>query len=74
MKKKIETIKKMKFFRNLQKLKIKLSFFNYYRTFMNHYVVIIRSLMKLKIKDFKDSSIKKRSKRKHVIRIRFRKK
>ena len=74
MKKKIEIIRKMKFLRNLRKLKIKLSFFDYYCTFVNHYVVITRSLMKLKIKDFKDSSIKKRSRKEHATRMRFRKK
>ena len=74
MKKKIEIIRKMKFLRNLRKLKIKLNFFNYYRTFVNHYIVIIKSLIILKIKDFKDSLIKKRSKKKYVTRMRLRKK
>ena len=74
MKKKIEIIRKLKFFRNLRELEVELSFFNYYRTFVNHYVVIIQSLIKSKIKDFKDSLIKSRSKKKHVIRMRFREK
>ena len=74
MKKKIEIIRKMKFLRNLRKLEIKLNFFDYYRTFMNHYVVIARSLMRLKIKDFKNSSIKRRSRKEHAIRMRLRKK
>ena len=74
MKKKIETIKKMKFFRNLRELKVELNFFDYYRTFVNHYVAITRLLMKLKIKDFKDSSIKNRSRRKYAIQMRFREK
>ena len=74
MKKKIKIIKKMKFFRNLRELKVELNFFDYYCTFVNHYIAIIRSLVKLKIKDFKDSSIKNRSKKKHAIRMRLRKK
>ena len=74
MKKKIETIRKMKFLKNLRKLKIELNFFDYYRTFVNHYVVIARSLMRLKIKDFKNSSIKRRSRKEHAIRMRFREK
>ena len=74
MKKKIEIIRKMKFFRNLRKLKIELNFFDYYCMFVNYYVALIRSLMRLKIKDFKDNSIKRRLRRKHVIRMRFREK
>ena len=72
MKEKIETIRKIKFFRNLKKLKIKLRFFKYYKFFVNHYAIITKSLMKFKIKDFRNNFIKNRFRKKHVTKLRFR--
>lgn len=44
-KKKVEVIKKMKFSRNLKELKVEFEFFNYYRSFVDHYAIIARSLI-----------------------------
>ena len=68
---KIEIIQKMKFSRNLRKLKIELDFFEYYRIFVDYYIAIAQSLMRLKTRDFKENSIKNRFRRKHVIKIRL---
>ena len=68
---KIKVIRKMKFSRNLRKLKIELNFFEYYRIFVDYYVAIARSLMRLKTRNFKESSVKDRFRKKHVIRMRL---
>ena len=67
--KKIETIRNMKFSRNFRDFKIDLKFFNYYRFFVNHYAIIIKSLVRLKIQNFIDVSIKKRKKRNYFEKI-----
>jgi len=62
----------MKFSRNLRDFGMKLRFFDYYRQFVDYYVAITRLLIKLKIKNFIDSSMKERSRREHAMRLRFR--
>ena len=73
MKEKIKIIRKIKFFRNLKKLKIKLKFFEYYKVFVNYYVIIAKLLMKFKIKNFRNNFIKNRFRKKYIIKLRFRK-
>ena len=72
--KKMNIIRRMKFFVNLKKLKIKLKFFDYYRSFVNHYTIIFKSFIKLKIKNFINNSIKNKFKREHAYKMRFKKK
>ncbi len=72
IKKKINAIKAMKFSRNLRDLEVGLGFFGYYRWFVDHYAAIARPLVRLKIKDFIDSSMKGRSRREHATRLRLR--
>ena len=55
---KIKIIRKIKFSRSLRELKIELNFFEYDRIFVNYYVTIARSLMRLKTQNFKKSFIK----------------
>ena len=50
----------MQFSRNLQKLKINLKFFEYYRFFVDYYVKIVKLLIKLKTRDFFNVSFKER--------------
>ena len=73
LEKKIEIIRKMSFSRNLKEFEMRLKFFDYYRFFVNHYAVIARSLVKLKIKSFASDFVKNRSRRDHVNRVRLRK-
>ena len=61
----------MKFLRSLRELKVEFDFFKYYRIFVDHYVAIVWSLMRLKTRDFKKSSIKDRFWRKHAIKMRL---
>ena len=61
----------MKFPRNLRELKIELDFFKYYRIFVNHYVAIAQSLMRLRTRNFKENSIKNQFRKKHVIKMRL---
>ena len=61
----------MKFSRSLRELKIELNFFKYYYIFVDHYIAIVRSLMQLKTRNFKESPIKDRFQKKHVIRMRL---
>ena len=70
--KKIEIIRKMFFSRNLKELEIRLRFFDYYRFFMNHYAIIARFLVRLKIKSFANDFVKNRSRRDHVNRVKLR--
>ena len=44
-KKKIQTIRQIKFLTNLRDLKINLKFFEYYRFFVNYYVNIVKFLV-----------------------------
>ena len=71
--KKIEIIRKIFFSRNLKELEMKLRFFDYYRFFVNHYAIIVRSLVRLKIKSFASDFVKDRSRRDHVNRVKLRK-
>ena len=71
--KKIEIIRKMSFPRNLKELEMRLKFFDYYRFFVNHYVIIARSFVRLKIKSFASDLVKDRSRRDHVNRVKLRK-
>ena len=68
---KIEIIQKMKFSRSLRELEIEFNFFEYYYIFVDYYVAIVRSLMQLKTRNFKENSIKDRSRKKHVIKLRL---
>ena len=52
---------------------MRLRFFDYYRFFVNHYAVITRSLVRLKIKSFASDFVKDRSRRDHVNRVKLRK-
>ena len=65
IKKKIKIIWQMKFSINFKKLKIELNFFDYYKFFVNHFVNIVKFLIQLKIRDFKNASIKNHFKKKH---------
>ena len=60
----------MKFFVNFKKLKINLNFFEYYKFFVNYFVNIVKFFVQLKIKNFKNVSIKNRLK-KHLNKINF---
>ena len=71
-KKKINVICRIKFLRNLKELEINLRFFEYYRDFVDHYTTIARLLIKLKIRNFVNSSIKEKSRQKHATRIKLR--
>ena len=71
--KKIEVIRKMSFSRNFKEFEMRLRFFDYYRFFVNHYAIIARSLVRLKIKSFARDFVKDRSRRDHVNRVRLRK-
>ena len=73
-KKKVDVIRRMKFLKNLKKLKVDLEFFEYYRDFVNHYVAIVRPLIKFKTRDFVSNPIKEKSKREHATRIKLRQK
>ena len=53
MKKKLKIVRKIIFSRNLRELKIDLNFFDYYQKFVKNYAIIVKSLIQLKIKDFK---------------------
>ena len=68
---KIHVIRQMNFFINFKKLKIKLNFLNYYKFFVNHFVNIVKSLVQLKTRNFKNASIKNRFKKKHSNKTRF---
>ena len=70
--KKIEIIRKMSFLRNLRELEMRLRFFDYYRFFVNHYAIIARFFVKLKIKSFASDFVKDRSRRDHVNRVKLR--
>ena len=59
----------MKFSRNFRDFEIDLKFFDYYQFFVNHYAIIIKSLVRLKTQNFIDASIKKRKKRNHFEKI-----
>ena len=72
MKKKINVIRRMTFSTNFKNLKVSLKFFEYYKFFVKHFVNIVKSLIKLKIKNFKKVSIKNRFKKKHFFKINFR--
>ena len=65
---KIETIRNMKFSRNLRDFEVDLKFFDYYRFFVNHYAIIAKSLVRLKTQNFIDASMKKRKKRNYFER------
>ena len=69
MKKKIKIIRNMQFSRNLRKLKIKIKFVDYYWFLMNHYVKIIKFLIKLKTRDFFKVFFKKRQRKNHFLKI-----
>ena len=58
LKKKTKIIRKFQFFKNLKKLNHELEFFNYYRKFVEWYIWMKKSLHRLKIKEFKNVSIK----------------
>ena len=73
-KKKMNVIRRMKFFVNLKELEIELKFFNYYRNFVDYYAIIFKSFIKLKIKDFINNSIKNKFKREHAYKMRLKKK
>ena len=73
-KKKRNVIRRMKFLVNLKKLKIKLKIFDYYCNFVDHYAIIFKSLIKLKIKNFINNSIKNKFKREHAYKMRLREK
>ena len=57
----MKTIQKMIFSKNLRKLKINLNFFEYYRKFVKDYAIIIKSLIQLKIENFKKNLNKNKS-------------
>ena len=67
--KKIETIRNIKFSRNFRDFEVDLNFFDYYRFFVNYYVIIIKSFVRLKTQNFIDASIKKRKKRNYFEKI-----
>ena len=71
LKKKTKIIRKFQFFKNLKKLNHELKFFNYYRKFVEWYVWIERSLYRLKIKEFKNVSIKNSVKLRWTIRTKL---
>ena len=64
----------MKFSTIFRKLEINLSFFDYYKFFVNYFVNITKSLVQLKIKNFKNVSIKNRFKKKHFNKTNFKQK
>ena len=70
--KKIEIIRKISFSRNLKELEMRLRFFDYYRFFVNHYAIIARLFVRLKIKSFVNDFVKDRSRRDHVNRVKLR--
>ena len=45
IKKKVKTIRKITFLKNLRELKINLSFFEYYQKFIRNYTIIIKLLI-----------------------------
>ena len=59
----------MKFSKKFRDFEIDLNFFDYYRFFVNHYAIIIKSFVRLKIQNFIDVLIKKRKKRFHFEKI-----
>ena len=67
--KKIEAIRNMKFSRNFRDLEVGLRFFDHYRFFVNHYAAIIKPLVRLKIQNFIDASVKERKKRNYFEKI-----
>ena len=56
----------MKFSRTLRELKTALEFFNYYRKFVSNYAIVVKLLIALKIKDFKNNFIKEQLKKRYV--------
>ena len=64
-KEKIKIIRQIKFLTILRNFKMKLNFFEYYRFFVNHFVNIVKSLVRLKIRNFINVSIKSRRKKNH---------
>ena len=73
-KKKVDVIRRIKFLKNLRELEVDLEFFEYYRDFVNHYITIIKLLIKFKIRDFVNNSMKEKSRREHATRIKLRQK
>lgn len=69
--KKINVIRQMRFSRNLRDFEVKLKFFDYYWFFINHFIAIVKSLIKLKTRDFINSSIKSKSRREYATRTKL---
>ena len=71
-KKKVDVIRRIKFLRNLRELKVDLRFFEYYRHFVNHYIAIVKLLIKFKTRNFVNNSMKEKSRREYATRIKLR--
>ena len=71
LKKKIKTIKKLKFFKTFHELKTAIEFFDYYQKFVAWYAWKKKLLLKLKILDFKNNSVKKNSRLRWTNRIKI---
>ena len=71
-KKKVDVIRRIKFLKNLKKLKIDLEFLKYYRDFVNYYITIVKLLIKFKTRDFVNNLVKKIFRREHATRIKLR--
>ena len=63
---KIEVIKKMLFFKTLKQLEVEVSFFNYYRQFIHHYVVIVKLLNHLKTVHLQPASWKEKIRKQYT--------
>ena len=70
--KKTKTINNFKFSRSLKKLEIKLKIFDYYRKFVSWYATIEKSLLDLKIQDFKNNLLKKNFRIQWTLNTKFR--
>jgi hypothetical protein len=69
MKKKVEIIKNLKFLNFLWKLETDLKFFEYYREFVFWYSFIEKSLVKLKIRIFKNALRKRKQRFQWALKI-----
>lgn len=69
---KTDAIRDMVFLRNLRKLEYRISLFSYYRRFVRGYTTIVKPLVEIKTRGFRDSpSNKGGSRRRYTVQTEF---